>query len=187
MTSVHIKLDGSVIEQNFQYDLVSFLKVLQKYIDKEIELIGDNICFSGTLLSATANQIVIRNKDGGLIMLPKIDEYQISVGSLPEGLITKPTLVWQLVSNKAGKQDVEISYQTSGMNWSAEYVAVLDEKDTKIDLNSWVSLTNNSGTSYPDANLKLVAGDINRVKTPKISWHRDEQSYASAIKIRTTI
>jgi len=182
MTSVHIKLDGSVIEQNFQYDLVSFLKVLQKYIDKEIELIGDNICFSGTLLSATANQIVIRNKDGGLLMLPKIDEYQISVGSLPEGLITKPTLVWQLVSNKAGKQDVEISYQTAGMNWSAEYVAVLDEKDTKIDLNSWVSLTNNSGTSYPDANLKLVAGDVNRVKTPRIMWRREEQSYASAMK-----
>ncbi|HPI20049.1 MAG TPA: DUF4139 domain-containing protein [Candidatus Kapabacteria bacterium] len=163
MTSVHIKLDGSVIEQNFQYDLVSFLKVLQKYIDKEIDLIGENNCISGTLLSATANQIVIRKKDGGLLMLPKIDSYQISVGSLPEGLITKPTLVWQLVSNKDGKQDVEISYQTGGMSWSAEYVAVLDEKDTKIDLNSWVSLTNNSGTSYPDANLKLVAGEVNRI------------------------
>ncbi len=161
MTSVHIKLDGNVIEQNFQYDLVSFMKVLQKYIDKEIDLIGENNCISGTLLSATANQIVIRKKDGGLLMLPKIETYQISVGSLPEGLITKPTLVWQLISNKEGKQDVEISYQTSGMNWSAEYVAVLDEKDTKIDLNSWVSLTNNSGTSYPDANLKLVAGEVN--------------------------
>jgi len=164
MTSVHIKLDGNVIEQNFQYDLVSFLKVLQKYIDKEIELINDNTIISGTLLSATTNQIVIKKKDGGLLMLPKIDSYQISVGSLPEGLITKPTLVWQLISNKSGKQDVEISYQTSGMSWSAEYVAVLDEKDSKIDLNSWVSLTNNSGTSYPDAYLKLVAGDVNRVK-----------------------
>ncbi len=163
MTSVHIKLDGNVIEQNFQYDLVSFLKVLQKYIDKEIELISDQTIISGTLLSATTNQIVIRKKNGGLLMLPKIDTYQISVGSLPEGLITKPTLVWQLVSNKDGKQDVEISYQTSGMRWSAEYVAVLDEKDTKIDLNSWVSLTNNSGTSYPNANLKLVAGNVNRV------------------------
>ncbi len=164
MTSVHIKLDGNVIEQNFQYDLVSFMKVLQKYIDREIDLIGENNCISGTLLSATANQIVIRKKDGGLLMLPKIETYQISVGSLPEGLITKPTLVWQLISNKEGKQDVEISYQTSGMNWSAEYVAVLDEKDTMIDLNSWVSLTNNSGTSYPDANLKLVAGNINRIR-----------------------
>ncbi len=164
MTSVHIKLDGNVIEQNFQYDLVSFLKVLQKYLDKEIELINDNTIISGTLLSATTNQIVIKKKDGGLLMLPKIDSYQISVGSLPEGLITKPTLVWQLISNKSGMQDVEISYQTSGMSWSAEYVAVLDEKDSKIDLNSWVSLTNNSGTSYPDAYLKLVAGDVNRVK-----------------------
>jgi len=111
MTSVHIKLDGNVIEQNFQYDLVSFLKVLQKYLDKEIELINDNTIISGTLLSATTNQIVIKKKDGGLLMLPKIDSYQISVGSLPEGLITKPTLVWQLISNKSGMQDVEISYK----------------------------------------------------------------------------
>ncbi|NLO19404.1 MAG: DUF4139 domain-containing protein [Ignavibacteria bacterium] len=167
MTSVHIKLDGSVIEQNYQYDLVSFSKILQKYIDKEIELIGEKGVVSGTLLSATGNQIVIRKKDDGLLMLPKTDGYQISVGALPEGLIAKPTLVWQLHSNKAGKQDVEISYQTGAMNWSAEYVAVLDEKDTKIDLNSWVSLTNNSGTTYPNANLKLVAGDVNRI-TPKI-------------------
>ena len=167
MTSVHIKLDGSVIEQNYQYDLVSFSKILQKYIDKEIELIGEIGVVSGTLRSATGNQIVIRKKDDGLLMLPKTDGYQISVGALPEGLIAKPTLVWQLHSNKAGKQDVEISYQTGAMNWSAEYVAVLYEKDTKIDLNSCVSLTNNSGTTYPNANLKLVAGDVNRI-TPKI-------------------
>mgnify|MGYP003736904511 CR=1 FL=1 len=177
MTSVHIKLDGNVIEQNFQYDLVSFLKVLQKYIDKEIELISDQTIISGTLLSATTNQIVIRKKDGGLLMLPKIDTYQISVGSLPEGLITKPTLVWQLVSNKEGKQDVEISYQTAGMSWSAEYVAVLDEKDTKIDLNSWVSLTNNSGTSYPNANLKLVAGAVNRVKNEMVMLTKARSAY----------
>ena len=183
MTSVHIKLDGTVIEQNFQYDLVSFIKVLQKYIDKEIELINDNTIISGTLLSATTNQIVIKKKDGGLLMLPKIDSYQISVGSLPEGLITKPTLIWQLVSNKAGKQDVEISYQTEGMSWSAEYVAVLDEKDTKIDLNSWVSLTNNSGTSYPDANLKLVAGEVNRVKTYNREMDRGEGYIAVASKV----
>jgi len=85
------------------------------------------------------------------------------VESLPSGLITKPTLVWMVDSKSAGKQKVDFSYQTGGMNWSAEYVALINQNDTKLDLNSWVSITNNSGTTYDNAELKLVAGDVNRV------------------------
>lgn len=169
-TSVHIKLDGEVIEQNYQYDLVSLDKILQKYIDKNIQLIGENEeLIEGKLLSAFAGQIVLENKEGGLLMLPNLSKYRFSVGALPEGLITKPTLLWTVNSSATGKQDVEISYQTSGMNWHAEYVAVLNEDDTKLDLNSWVSVENKSGTTYKNATLKLVAGDINLVK--------DQQKY----------
>lgn len=164
-TSVHIKLNGEVIEQNFQYDLVSLDKILQKYIDKDIQLIGENNEFiEGKLLSAFGGQIVLEKKEGGLVMLPNLSKYRMSVGELPEGLITKPTLVWAVNSNSSGKQDVEVSYQTSGMNWHAEYVTVLNENDTEIDLNSWVSVENTSGTTYRDAKLKLVAGDINLVQ-----------------------
>jgi hypothetical protein len=164
-TSVHIKLNGEVLEQNYQYDLVSLDKILQKYIDKNIQLIGENNEFiEGTLLSAFGGQIVVRRNDGGLIMLPDVSKYRYSVGSLPEGLITKPTLLWKVNSAVQGNQDIEVSYQTGGMNWHAEYVAVLNESDTQLDLNSWVSIVNNSGTTYQNAKLKLVAGDINLIQ-----------------------
>jgi hypothetical protein len=174
-TSVHIKLNGSVLEQNYQYDLVSLDKILQKYIDKNIQLIGEDSEFiEGTLLSAFAGQVVIRKKDGGLVMLPNVSKYRYSVGSLPDGLITKPTLVWKVNSAGSGNQDIEISYQTGGMNWHAEYVAVLNENDTRLDLNSWVSITNNSGTTFKDAKLKLVAGDLNLIQ-PLQPTYADER------------
>jgi hypothetical protein len=162
-TSVSIKLNGKVLEQNYQYDLANYQSILARYIDKEITLIGETV-ITGKLLSVSGNNIVLQNKDGGLIMLPKYDDYRISVGSLPDGLITRPTLKWLVDSKSPGNQEVELSYQTGGMNWHAEYVAVLDEKDKFADLNAWVSIENRCGTSYKDANIKLVAGDINRVQ-----------------------
>ena len=175
-TSVHISLNGEVIEQNYQYDLVSLDKILQKYIDKEIQLIGENSeLIEGRLLSAFAGQIVLEKKEGGLLMLPNLSKYRFSVGTLPEGLITKPTLLWTVNSPATGKQDVEISYQTSGMNWHAEYVAVLNSDDTKLDLNSWVSVENKSGTTYKNAVLKLVAGDINLVKEQPMYDYRVQE------------
>jgi len=163
-TSVHIKLDGKVLEQNFQYDLVSMFKILFKYVDKKIQLTSkDGKFIEGTLLSINNNQFVLQKEDGGLLMLPKLDDFQIAVGALPEGLITKPALVWKVDSKKDGKQETEISYQTAGMTWHAEYVAVLNKDDSKMDLNSWVSIENRSGATYPEAKLKLVAGDVNMV------------------------
>lgn len=164
-TSVHIGIDGEVLEQNFQYDLVSMDKILKKYLDKNIQLVNTKgELIEGVLLTANGNQIVLQKKDGGLLMLPDTREYQVSVNALPEGLITKPTLLWLVNSSKSGKQDVEVSYQTSGMNWHAEYVAVLNKADDKLDLNSWVSIENNSGATYTKAKLKLVAGDVNLIQ-----------------------
>ncbi len=163
-TSVHFDLDGTVLEQNYRYDLVGMSKILDKYIDNNIQLINEKgELVEGKLLSAEGNQIVLQTKNGGLTMLPNVDKYRFSVESLPSGLITKPTLVWLVDSKITGKQKVDLSYQTGGMNWSAEYVAVINENDTKLDLNSWVSILNNSGTTFKDAELKLVAGDVNRV------------------------
>ena len=164
-TSVHIKLDGEVIEQNYQYDLVSLDKILHKYIDRKISLVNENNeLLEGTLLSAFGGQIVLQQDDGGLLMIPSVNKYRFNVGALPEGLITKPTLVWKVNSPSSKGQDIEITYQTQGMNWHAEYVALLNDDDTELDLNSWVSVTNNSGTTYKDAKLKLIAGDVNRVQ-----------------------
>jgi hypothetical protein len=164
-TSVHIKFNGEALEQNYKYDLVSLDKILQKYIDKNVQLIGEkDELLEGKLLSSRGNQIVLQKKDGGLLMLPSTAKYRISVNSLPDELITRPTLVWLINSPSSGKQDVEVSYQTAGLNWHAEYVAVLNKDDSKMDINSWVSVENNSGATYKDAKLKLVAGDVNIVK-----------------------
>jgi hypothetical protein len=144
-TTVHINFKGEVIEQNYQYDLVSLEKILSRYIDREIELIGEkDDLISGKLLSAGGNSIVLQKKSGGLEMLTNLEKYRITVNSLPEGLITKPTLVCLANSDIAGKQDVELTYQTKGMNWHTEYVAVLDKDDKSIDMNAWVSIENNS-------------------------------------------
>lgn len=163
--SVHIDIDGEVLEQNYQYDLVSFDKILQRYIDKDVRLFNEKgEMFEGILLSSFGGQIVLKSKNGGLLMLPSTEDYRISVGELPEGLKTRPTLIWQVDADKTGKQDVEISYHTGGIRWTAEYVAVLSEDEKTLDLNSWVNIENQSGATYQNAKLKLVAGDVNRAK-----------------------
>ncbi len=163
-TSVKIKLDGEVLEQNYKYDLASVSKILLKYINKEIMLVGKNTV-TGKLLSINYNQIVIQQKDGGLILLNDIKDYQISVSELPAGFVTQPTLDWLISAEKDKKQDVEITYQTEGLNWHTEYVALLNENDLQLDINAWISLENYSGITYTNANLQLIAGDINRVQS----------------------
>ncbi|MCH9028494.1 MAG: hypothetical protein IH819_02540, partial [Bacteroidetes bacterium] len=93
-TSVHIKLDGEVIEQNYQYDLVSLDKILRKFVNQNIRLISEtNEIVEGKLLSAMGGQIVLEKPEGGLVMLPNVNKYRFSVDYLPEGLITQPTLI----------------------------------------------------------------------------------------------
>ena len=182
-TSVHIDFAGTVLEQNYQYDLVSLDKILQKYIDREITLTGENNeRVAGRLLSVSGNQVVLQRSEGGLLMLPNIEKYRVSVESLPQGLITRPTLVWTVNAARSGNQDVDVSYQTQGMNWHAEYVAVLNESDTKMELNSWVSVENHSGATYENATLKLVAGDVNIVQAPPVPMrdYRSKQMEAAA-------
>lgn len=164
-TSVYIKLNGTVVEQNYQYDLVSVYKILEKYLDKSVQLINEKgELLEGTLLSARDGQIVLRNRNGGLTMIGGLDKYRVNVADLPEGLITKPTLVWKVDSRASGRQNAEISYHTAGMKWHAEYVAVLNKDDSKLNLKAWVSIENQSGATYPNATLKLIAGDVNRVQ-----------------------
>ena len=84
--------------------------------------------------------------------------------SLPEGLILKPQLEWLVGNNKEGQHKTEISYLAGQLSWTCNYVALLDKNDTKLDLTGWVTITNNSGTAFKKAGLKLVAGDVNLVR-----------------------
>lgn len=172
-TSVHIALPSapgrySVLEQNFEYDLVSTDKLLEKYIGREITVErrvgkdGDKKeVLRGTLLS-TAGGIVLQTDDR-ILMSPA---GEISLAKLPDGLILKPTLSWLLKSEVSGPQKAEIDYLTSGISWSADYVLVSGQDDKKLDLTGWVTVDNRSGATYGDAKLKLVAGDVHRAPEP---------------------
>jgi hypothetical protein len=160
-SSVKIKLDGTVIEQNYRYDLANQYSLLQHFIDKKVKLIGDKV-IEGTLISAMHNSVVIKQEDKGLTILPSLEGYNISLDYLPENLITKPTLIWKVKSGGGYNSIANLTYQTGGMGWKAEYVATLNKDDNKLDLNAWVNIKNNSGGSYKNAKIKLMAGEVNR-------------------------
>ncbi|MGO9529416.1 MAG: DUF4139 domain-containing protein, partial [Verrucomicrobiia bacterium] len=141
-------------------------KLLEKYIDKQIAVLKkDGSRYSGSLQSFDENQLVIRQEGekAEIVMVQRGDNVKdIQFGALPEGLITKPTLVWKLATEKVGEQLIEVAYQTAGINWQADYNAVLNAKDTALDLGGWVTINNQSGATYKDAKLKLIAGDVRR-------------------------
>ncbi len=149
-----------ILEQNYLYDLVSKEKIYEKYIGKEITIVDKNgNTTKGTLLSFSGDELIIQN-DGGVHILKS---EQVSLPKLPEGLITKPTLKWLLDTDRKGDHEIQLSYMTSGLNWNADYVAIVNDDDSKVDLTSWVTINNTSGASYKNAKLKLIAGEVHRV------------------------
>lgn len=155
----------SILEQNYVYDLVSPQRLYQRYIDQQIELIDrEGRLFSGRLLAASSNAVTLSDKSGKVKVISLDHITEVNFPKLPEGLITRPTLFWKYQSDIDGKLESRVGYQTGGMNWSAEYVATLDDDERNLDLSGWASITNNSGKTYNDATLKLVAGEIHRAQ-----------------------
>ena len=160
--------DTRVLEQSFEFDLVSNQKLLQRYLGQEIiveQIRGDIVDeIHGTLLGAS-DGLILQSGDGSVQTLRQYT--RIRFPQLPGGLITRPTLVWSLDSQNGGKHHSRIAYQTNGMTWWADYNAVLDEsRGCNLDISAWVSIINQSGASYPDASLKLIAGDVHRAQPP---------------------
>jgi hypothetical protein len=150
-----------MLEQNFEYDLASPQTILDKYVDREIRVLTEKgETFSGTLLNGSGDIVIEDPATRGVSIVRREAVRNFEFPKLPEGLITRPTLVWLLDNRGAEKQDVEVSYMTGGVNWHAEYVAVTSPDDKSLDLSGWVSVENHSGISYPEARLKLVAGDV---------------------------
>jgi hypothetical protein len=165
-TSVRLGDGGgvlTVLEQNYRYDLVSPSKILQRYIDREVRLILiEGEVASGTLQSV-GGDVVLKDRDGGIsiVRMDAIERYELP--ELPDGLITRPTLVWTVNADRAGDVDTEITYMTGGLSWHAEYTAVVAEDERTMETSAWVSVENESGATFEDAALKLVAGDVHRV------------------------
>ncbi len=168
-----------VLEQNYEYDLVSTTKLLQRYLDQEIVIVTeDGVAYAGTLLSG-AGDVILQAPDGQVTVV-KLDAVKdFSFPTLPEGLITRPTLVWLLQAEEAGAHDTEVTYLTEGLNWQADYIVVLSDGDASLNLTGWVTVDNRSGTTYEEAKLKLVAGDIHRAKEVYYVLERDVEYEAA--------
>ena len=166
-TSVHlepVKSSDKVIitQQNFEYDLANTSKILNKYLDKSISIITNNgDLYSGILKSFDYDTIVIENSMSGIHMVNRDEVQTIDLAEMPKNFYTKPTLNWELLSNKSGDTPCKLSYITNGISWDAQYVGILDNDDEHLNLSSWISLNNNSGKAFEDVTLKLMAGDVN--------------------------
>jgi hypothetical protein len=185
-TSVHFKSLTApetvvVREQNYRYDLIEPNTLLEKSIGKQVTLrqhlgegkmreVKGSLLASGTVRhdSTTGSSLpgggmVVRTENGEIVLQPA---GEITLHEMPEGLISRPQLVWLVDCTRPGAHDVEISYLTQGVQWTADYVAVINPDDTEVDLTGWVTLDNRSGTTFENASLQLVAGDVRRLPPP---------------------
>ena len=155
-----------LVEQNFDFDLLTPQKLLEKYVGKSVTILRSHPTSGAdqredAVVLATNNGVVLKYADRIETGVPG----RIAYNSVPDNLRDRPTLVVSLNAAQAATDTLELSYLTAGLGWHADYVAELSKNDDTLDLNAWVTLTNTSGASYQNAKLQLVAGDVNRVKS----------------------
>lgn len=180
--SITDPIQTSVLEQTYQYDLENQQKLLEKFLGQEITVqqgsTDQNQSFTGKLISfggastravseaMNLGELILQDKEGRLIALKQYSNIRFPV--LAEGLITKPIITWEILAKKLGMHQIEASYQTKGITWWADYNAVFENgKEANkgfLDLNAWVSIVNKSGANFQNVDLKLIAGDVNRVE-----------------------
>jgi hypothetical protein len=155
----------AVIEQNFDFDLLTPQKLLEKFVGRTVGIVKTH----PTTGAESVEQAQVLSANSGVVL--KMDDRietgipgRIVYSDVPANLRDRPTLVMSLNNGGAAQQDVELSYLSGGLGWKADYVAELNAADDRMDLSGWVTLTNTSGTTYRNAKLQLVAGDVNRVQ-----------------------
>lgn len=153
-----------VIEQNYEYDLLSSSSLLEKYLGREITVVGtDGETYTGKLLSHEEGGIVLETETGEAIMLREVSKVELQNAS---ELSTKPTIVWQIYSPVSGTHELLTSYLTEDISWEANYVLKSNEDDTQADIRGWVNIDNRAGVTYENVSLNLVSGEINRISPP---------------------
>ncbi len=153
----------SILEQNFEFDLLTPQALLEKYVGREVLVVkthpttGEETQIKATVLSVQ-NGVVLQIGDHIESGIPG----RLIFPDVPENLRDRPTLSMLAKSDTKKDQDIELSYLTSGLGWQADYVAELNAKDDALNISGWVTLTNQSGAAYHNADLQLVAGDVHR-------------------------
>jgi hypothetical protein len=163
-SSVLFHCDGArLLEQNFEYDLVDEEALLRRHLGMVIDVqIEEGEWLRGTLLSGGSG-IILQTEQGVTSLRPDA-LVAVRYPKLPDGLRLKPALRWELDAAAAGPRTASISYLTGGLGWQAEYVCLLDEGDNRMEMASWVNLSNQTGLTWEDTGLQLVAGSVNRVR-----------------------
>jgi hypothetical protein len=157
-----------VAEQSFEFDLTSTAKLLSRYLDREITVEqsrGQSMATSSGTLVGIQGGLTLRQADGSVRI---VNEHSgVRLPSLPGGLISKPTLVWDIDAARGGAHKTRFAYQTGGMTWWTDYNLTYSEAPSggcKVDVGAWVTIVNQSGASFDDAKLKLIAGDVQRAQ-----------------------
>lgn len=161
----------SVLEQNYQYDLLDPQRLLRKYVGRDVRIIRQRMDDGTTRQEEVTARLLAYNdapvwRIGSEIVTGLAGE-QYRFPEIPENLHARPTLVWRLENSGARQHRLETSYLAGNMNWNADYVLTVGRDDARADLGGWVTVVNTSGTSYRNAQLQLVAGEINRVVQPQ--------------------
>jgi len=158
----------SVLEQNYEYDLLEPEKLLRKYVGREVTLVRTSMENGSTKREEVRATLVSLN-NGPIWKIG--NEYVTGIGSdhirfpeLPSNLYSRPTLVWKLLNQGGPRHRIEASYLAGGLSWQSDYVLTVARDDASAGLDGWVTLTNESGTSFRDATLQFVAGDLNQVQ-----------------------
>jgi hypothetical protein len=159
----------SVVEQNYEYDLLEPDKLLRKYVGRDVTLVRMRSGPSGasreeevTARLLSYNNAPVWQIDGEIVTGMYADH--IRFPELPGNLYSRPTLIWTLDNGGAARHRVEASYLAGQLAWNADYVLTVARDDKSGDLDGWVTLKNGSGTAFKNASLQLVAGDLNRVR-----------------------
>lgn len=165
-----------VAEQNYEYDLAGKWQIMVKYLDKEVMVITkDQSRYRGILKFYDGSSYgIVETGSKKLVIVSEDDTQAIQLAQLPTNFYVKPTLHWSLIADKADKYPVQMTYLTGGLSWDVTYNCVWDKK--LLDMNSWVTISNQSGKAFADVNLKLIAGDVNVVQDYYDQYKRYEMS-----------
>lgn len=177
-----------VLEQNFDFDLLTPQKLLEKYVGKTVNVVRTN---ASTGAETTEQAQVLSSQNGVVLKIGERIETgipgRIVYSAVPENLRDRPTLALSLNNTSSAEQKVELSYLTGGLAWRADYVVELNTNDDKLDLSGWVTLTNTSGASYRNAKLQLVAGDVNQVQPQELRRFKAVQPMAVAAPMANSV
>jgi len=153
-----------IAEQNYEYDLAGTMQIMRKYIERPISVLTkDQTLYEGTLKFFDSSTLGLVEEPGKKLVLVSYAEVQsVRLAELPANFYTKPTLHWGLIAPQKGKYPLMLSYLSGGFSWNVTYNTVWDGKN--LLLNSWVTINNTSGRAFENVNLKLIAGEVNKIR-----------------------